>query len=399
MRVLLAGLVGLMVAGCAVAPSVGTTGPAGGGARSAALAVDLYRQVAKEPGNVVVSPTSLAAAMAVVALGAEGETRAGIDRAMHFAPGDPTAALGPELAALGGTRDGARVDIANALWVQNDFALKLAFVAAAKRNLGADVASLDFGQRVAAAGKINRWASDSTAGRIPTIVSSDSFSASTRLVVTNAVYLLADWDRQFSANDTADARFTGRGGKLATVRMMSQRGSYRMIERDGVKAIDVPYRGGRLSMVAILPDDAAGLPDIERRFDARWLKSPNGALDAAAPEAIKLAFPKVRNEVKYELGDALTEMGMGRAFSSAAEFGGIANAPLAISRVVQKTFLKIDEKGTEAAAVTAIGIIVTGMRISRERTFIADHPFLFLIRDRPTGQILFIGRIETPVAG
>ena len=388
----------MALAGCAAGPP-SSTGSALPGNASAALAVDLYRQLSGEPGNVVVSPASLAGAMAPVALGAQGETRAGIDRALHFGPGDPTVAIGADFAALAGRREGARVDIANALWVQAGFALKSAFVGAARRNLGAEVASLDFVQSQAAAARINRWASDNTAGRIPTIVSADSLGPATRLVVTNAVYLLADWEQPFKAEVTGAASFTGRGGKAMSVRMMHQHDSYRLVARDGVKAIALPYRGGRLEMIAILPDATGGLPGIERRLDAQWLAALTAALDASAPQAVELALPKLRTESEYQLAGPLTAMGMGKAFSDSAEFGGIADAPLSISEVIQKTFLKIDEKGTEAAAVTAVTIVVTGMQIRPEQTFIADHPFLFLIRDRPTGQILFIGRIEAPVSG
>ena len=388
----------MALAGCAAGLPTAEA-PLSAGAASNALAVDLYRQLSINPGNLVVSPTSLAGAMAPVALGAQGETRAGIDRALHFGPGDPTVALGADFAALTGRREGARVDIANALWVQGGFALKPAFVGAARRNLGAEVASLDFVQSQAAAARINRWASDNTAGRIPTIVSADSLGPATRLVVTNAVYLFADWQNPFKAEHSGAAPFTGRGGKTMSVRMMRQHGAFRLIARDGVKAIELPYRGGRLAMTAILPDAAGGLPGLERRLDAKWLAALTIALDTVAPQAVELALPKLRTESEYQLAGPLSAMGMGRAFSEAADFGGIADAPLSISEVVQKTFLKIDEKGTEAAAVTAVMIVVTGMQIRPEQTFIADHPFLFLIRDRPTGQILFIGRIEAPVAG
>lgn len=388
----------MALAGCAAGPPIAEA-PLSAGAASNALAVDLYRQLNGKPGNLVVSPASLAGAMAPVALGARGETRAQIDRALHFSPGDPTEAIGADFAALTGRQEGARVDIANALWVQAGFAVKPTFVAAAKRNLGAAVASLDFVQSQAAAARINRWASDNTAGRIPTIVSADSLGPATRLVVTNAVFLLADWELPFKAENTSDAPFTSNGGKAMSVRMMRQHGSFRFIARDGVKAIALPYRGGRLDMVAILPDAAGGMPGLERRLDARWLATMTAALDASALQAVELALPKLKTESEYQLAGPLTAMGMGKAFSDRAEFGGIADAPLSISQVIQKTFLKIDEKGTEAAAVTSATIVVTGMQINREQTFIADHPFLLLIRDRPTGQILFIGRIEAPVGG
>ena len=236
----------MALAGCAAGLPTAEA-PLSAGAASNALAVDLYRQLSINPGNLVMSPTSLAGAMAPVALGAQGETRAGIDRALHFGPGDPTVALGADFAALTGRREGARVDIANALWVQAGFALKPAFVGTARRNLGAEVASLDFVQAQAAAARINRWASDNTGGRIPTIVSADSLGPATRLVVTNAVYLLADWQNPFKAEHSGAAPFTGRGGKTMSVRMMRQHGAFRLIARDGVKAIELPYRGGRLA--------------------------------------------------------------------------------------------------------------------------------------------------------
>lgn len=164
-----------------------------------------------------------------------------------------------------------------------------------------------------------------------------------------------------------------------------------------MQAIDLPYRGDRLSMTVILPRTRGGLSDVEAQLSANlagWLI----ALDEEEPRRVLLYLPKTETALSYDLIPQLTMLGMGIAFADGADFRGIADAPLAIGQVVHKTFLRIDEKGTEAAAATGIAVEPTSAPVTPPPTFRADHPFLFLIRDKETGAILFLGRINRPEA-
>jgi serpin B len=178
---------------------------------------------------------------------------------------------------------------------------------------------------------------------------------------------------------------------------MRQRGQYRHYRGSGFTALDLPYRDERLMMTVLLPDAANGLPALERRLTPAALDRALQALDRAQPADIDLALPRLNLRKIYSLNGPLGRMGMGLAFTPSADFSGVSDGPLQISRVRQFTFLRVDEKGTEAAAVTVSDVIVTGMR--RRPTpidFHADHPFLFMLRDRESGAILFFGRIVSP---
>ena len=179
--------------------------------------------------------------------------------------------------------------------------------------------------------------------------------------------------------------------------MMSDSRSVRYAEPDDVQIIDLPYKGERLSMSVILPKRRGGLREVEARLDDRMLGTWLAALDAAPVREVQIFLPKVTVESAYQLVEPLKAMGMVVPFDpSRSNFRGIAEAPLVITQAVHKTYLRVDEKGTEAAAATGIGIEVTGARIGPPTVFRADHPYLLLIRDKPSGAVLFLGRIAAP---
>ncbi|WP_310467969.1 serpin family protein [Sphingomonas sp.] len=361
-----------------------------------ASGVALYREVAaEESGNLALSPVSLTGALAPVAAGARGETRAAIGRAMGFGAGDVLAPTGAMLRSLAEKRAGGRVDIANALWLAHDLTPNPEFVAAARSELDAEVATLDFRQGAAAARRINAWAKANTEGRVPHVI--DPPFDATRLVITNAVYLLADWADQFDATATRAADFFA-PGKTVQAPLMHRIGDYRMVDDGDAQILDLPYADGRMSLSLVLPRKRDGLAALERRLSGDDLARRLAALDSAPLRPVEVRIPKAEFSGSFSLNGPLMAMGMGIAFTDQADLSGIANEPLAISRVLQSTFLKLDEKGTEAAAVTAVDIMVTGAMSFEGPQFRADHPFLFVLRDRPTGALLFIGRVADPTA-
>ncbi len=367
-----------------------------------AFAVSLYRQLATKPGNVFISPISIAGAFGPVAAGARGQTRAEIGKVLHFPADDKvlSASLGGILRTLESDGEGHQVNIANALWPGTRFPIEPNFIELAKRSYDADVEALDFADSATAAARINNWVDRKTNSRIPQLFEPDAFDVDTALVITNAVYFLGEWQESFDPRWTKLQPFYLADGTTRNVPMMSA-GGMRAIylgagevhpPADAVELLELPYKGDRLSMVVILPQTRDGLPAVEAGLSAakldKWLES----IDSAKPyPQDELQLPRMQFESKYELVNPLKALGMRAAFD-AANFRGISKIPLFIDAVVHKTFLKVDEKGTEAAAAT--GIVISGERDHWE--FRANHPFLFLIRDKQTGAILFLGRFAGP---
>ena len=362
-----------------------------------AFGVALYRQLAGKPGNVFVSPISIAGAFGPVAAGAQGETREAIVRTLRLrGGGELHSELGRLLRGLERERQGATVSIANALWVQQGFPIKPPFLSTAREAYGAAAEPLDFARAPAAAAeRINAWVSRETRARIPRLIAAGSLDRDTRLVVTNAVYFLADWPTAFDTAATTEQPFHAPGAQL-TVPLMFRSGRFRYFETEDFQAIDLPYKDERLSMTVFLPRARAGLAQFEQGLsDARlgeWL----ARLDREEPQMVQLHLPRLKLEAQYELGSDLAAMGMGIAFTERADFRGIAEADLLISRVVHKTFIRVDEKGTEAAAATGVLIQVVSARRREPPVFRADRPFFFLIRDKASGAVLFMGRIAAP---
>ena len=363
------------------------------------LGVRLYDQLRAGDDNVVISPVSLMGAFGVVSAGARGQTRIALLSSLSL-PDSPSlnADLGALLRALEREDGQTTLSVANAVWVQDGFGLKPDFVESVQRDYGALARPVDFRDAPdEAAGRINAWVSGQTRRRIPELLSPSSINDATRLIVTNAVYFLGDWAQPFNASNTSDQTFYLTDGSRLSTPMMYQRGYLRLLETGALQAIDLPYRGDRLSMTVILPRTRGGLSDVEAQLSANlagWLI----ALDEEEPRRVLLYLPKTETALSYDLIPQLTMLGMGIAFADGADFRGIADAPLAIGQVVHKTFLRIDEKGTEAAAATGIAVEQASAPVTPPPTFRADHPFLFLIRDKETGAILFLGRINRPEA-
>jgi len=410
--------IGAALVGCApaapVAPApradVGveeTTTPKEIAAGNRRFALDLYRRLADErpgdeklPRNLFFSPMGIATAFGPVIAGAEGETRAGIAAALGY----PVAGSGlhPAFGALsrGLVRQGdqATLTIANALWVTRQITPEPAFLEHARTHYDAAVEGVDFvNDWPDAAARINAWASEKTRGRISFVVDPRQPQPLLRLMVTNAVYFLADWEQPFAAS-SQPGPFTLPDGSREQTPIMTQRGMFRHHRGAGFAALDMPYRDPRLSMTVLLPDRRDGLDGLEEQLSPELLDETLATLDAAEATDVEIRFPKLELRTRYLLNSPLAALGMARAFTEQAQFGGISRTvPLAISSVAQSTFLRVDEKGTEAAAVTTVEVIITGGRIQPEPIrFHADRPFLFLIRDRESGTILFIGRIVRP---
>ena len=339
--------------------------------------------------NGVVSPASIGVAFAMLRAGAEGETAEQIDAVFGFPAND----RGPAYNALSSQwiadgEDAPELSIANSLFVGDDFALKQPFLDALARDFGVGVRTVDFAGD--AAEVINAWVKEQTRDRIDKLF--DELPAETTLVLANAIYLKATWTLQFTAEATRDDAFRRANGRAVRVPFMHQASYFDYARGDGWSAVRLPYEGDELAMWVLLPDGAG---DPVELLDPAVLSE---ATTSATSRQVELALPKWDFQTDAPLTDVLPAMGMPRAFTDEAQFGRVGEQPLAISQVMHRADITVDEEGTEAAAVTGIGMRVTGLPPAPETTFDADHPFAFVVLHEPTGAPLFEGVVGDPSA-
>ena len=366
-------------------------------ARSAGTAVDafglaLYAQAKSGTGNVVISPASVAVALSMARAGARGTTADEMDAVLHDLATDGhaswVASLDQALAArtgsfpdLTGQAQQVTLRIANAPFAQRDMTLVPAYLDALSARFGAGVRLVDYKTAAEPARTaINSWVADQTEQRIKNLLGAGSVTDMTRLVLVNAIYLKAAWLKPFDAQATAAAPFHLASGSTVQAQMMGTGGEMPYAAGSGWKAVELPYVGNKLA-------------SFEAHFDAATLASITGAL---ADRQVVLGLPKFSAQSSLSLSEALQAMGMPTAFGGSADFTGITtDEPLAISDVIHQANIDVDEKGTTAAAATAVMVAATGM-LSDQVTLTVDHPFLFAVRDLDTGAVLFLGRITDP---
>jgi serpin B len=365
-----------------------------------AFGLDLYRQ-AGSSGNVVLSPTSIAIALAMARAGARGETASQMDAVLHWsadtASGNGVNSLDQALAALSGTfPDEAgqpmelRLHIANAPFGQKGMAIEAAYLDVLASRYGAGLRLVDFQSDTENARKlINGWVKDQTEKRIPELL--QSLDPMTRLVLVNAIYLKAPWETAFREESTQDVPFTKADGSPVSVPTMMGSPECKYAAGTGWQAVELPYVGGSLAMTIVVPDDLAA---FEQSLDAAAFSQITSAL---APRSVTLYLPRFGTETRVDLADTLAAMGMTDAFDPVkADFSGITtDEQLYISNVVHQANIDVDEKGTEAAAATAVVMRATAIP-GEPVTLHVDKPFLFAVRDTRTGAILFLGRISDP---
>jgi serpin B len=383
-------------------PDVSTSEQASLVEGNSAFAFELYQALKGEEGNLFYSPYSISLALAMTYAGARGETAEQMADTLQFLlehEGLHPAFnwLDAELAsrgegAQGKDGEGFRLNIVNAIWGQKDYEFLSDFLDVLAENYGAGLRILDFMTETEKSRvTINDWVSDQTEGRIEDLIPQGAIDALTRLVLTNAIYFNAAWAYPFDEDMTADGPFYLLDGGQGSVPMMKQTESFGYIEGEGYQAIELPYDGGELSMVILLPE-AGKFETFEETLNAQQV---DAIIDDLQNIQVALTMPRFEFDSEFSLKDTLAGMGMPIAFSGGADFSGMTGNPeLFISDVVHKAFVAVDEAGTEATAAT--GVIV-GLTAAPEQVTI-DRPFIFLIRDIETGAILFIGRVLNPCA-
>ena len=414
-----------------------------------ALAVDLYRQLVKENAgqNIFFSPYSILSALSMTAEGAREETALQMGEVLGFSEDLRKAAgklrpwnMVPVHSGIG-ELNGAFNDegkkpyvlsVANAIWGERTYPFNKAFIGTINGSYGTNsLQPADFiGDPEAERKRVNDWVEKATLSKIKDLLPEGSVDIDTRMVLANAIYFKADWSSAFSEKRTSEKAFKLSSGEAAKVPMMYQRdmegggdaafngdGSFFPTKKmtdfsvrerrasypdeHGFVMAELPYHGGDLSMVLLVPQSASSIGELEEKLTSeninRWL----GHLEK---RDIHITMPKFRSETTYNLNDTLSKMGMPAAFTDGANFDGMiegeSNAKLFIGLVMHKAFIEVNEEGTEAAAATAVVVKTESAAITEPFVpFVnADKPFLYLIRDAKSGTILFMGKIENPAS-
>jgi serpin B len=367
-----------------------------------ALAFDLYHQLNTEAGNFFISPHSISSALAITFAGARSRTESEMAQALHYTL--PQAQLHPAYNNLdlalaqrgqggkGIDGKGFRLHVSNAAWGQKGYAFAADYLDTLAQHYDAGLHLVDFFKATESARQtINGWVEENTEGKIKELLNQGSLTMDTRLVLTNTIYFNAAWDSVFSENNTADAPFTLLDSSTVQVPTMSQAEDYGYSAGAGYQAVELPYEKKELSMVIVVPD-AGQFDSVEKQLDAEFLAKVVSDLKA---EMISLSMPKWKLEYKKKLKQPLQALGMTEAFTMQANFSGINGGlePMWIDDVIHQSFISVNEKGTEAAAATAVVMIGGAM----PKLVKVDRPFIYLIRDIATGTVLFVGRVVNPL--
>ncbi|MDQ3031482.1 MAG: serpin family protein [Myxococcota bacterium] len=375
-----------------------------------ALGLDVWEGLRISGGgdqNMALSPASLATALAMTYGGARGETAAAMSRALHVAS-DPDATMAAAGALQRRWNDPARTSyelaVANRLFAEREYDFREAYLDATRVSFDAEVERLDFrGDPAGARVLINEWVEARTHDRIRDLIPRGALDDTTRLVLVNAVYFHGSWLREFDPERTIDLPFFVRGGSEPTSVPTMRATGGRYGEDEGVQLLELPYAGEELAMLIVLPRERNGLAAVEDMLDAERVARWAGRV--AERGDLEVQLPRFRIETEaMALGPVLRALGMEIAFSDDADFSGISEpgeVPLKIGEVFHRVFVDVNEEGTEAAAATAVVMIeIESVSEPREPPrFIADHPFLFFLRDLRTGAILFAARLTTPGTG
>jgi serpin B len=372
---------------------------------NSAFAFDLYQKVRAEDGNQFFSPLSLSLALAMTYAGAQGETANQMAQTLHFTL--PQERIHPafndldlQLTAQPETGKDEpqpfQLSIANSLWGEQTFTFLPEFLDTISLNYGAGLRLLDFiGAPETSRGTINKWVEQETHEKIKNLVPKGAITPATRLVLANAIYFKADWVNPFSSELTLDMPFNLLDGGQTSVSMMRMDGTAGLdyAVGDGFQAVELPYVGDRISMLVLVPD-LGKFSNFEANLNDEKVASIRNNLEI---RQVELSFPKFSFETSLSLATVLQQMGMVNAFDAGrADFSGMdGKGQLYISDIFHKAFVAVDEKGTEAAAASAVLMKATA-EILPDVQLTIDRPFIFLILDKASGSILFVGRFVQP---
>ena len=382
---------------------------------NSAFAFDLYHALREtSDGNLFYSPYSISMALAMTYAGARGETERQFADTLHFpllqdrlhpAFNALDAQLDPRgRESTGGDESEFRLNVVNAVWGQHDYKFLEPFLDVLAAHYGAGVRPTDFvGSPEESRVRINDWIAEQTEDRVQDLIPEDAIDNLTRMVLTNAIYFNANWFYAFSEGLTKPGTFhLSNGGEVEAQMMTTAKPEwFDYADGDGYQAVELPYSGRDMAMTILLPD-AGNFSEFEESMDAALVSRITGDLERVN---VELTMPKFKFESEFKMRETLSKMGMPNAFGElTADFSGMdgrscydGDRPcLLIENVFHKAFVSVDEKGTEAAAATGVVVRLASARPEPKKV-VVDRPFIFLIRDRATKSILFVGRVENPV--
>ena len=363
------------------------------------FAIDFYSQASLESDqNIFFSPWSIMTAFAIVSEGARGNTAEEMQNVFGFSSNkiqrqNEFKSVNDELNQEDSSYS---LQVANALWLADFFEPLKEYVDIAKKYYDSEVSAVDF---VGDEGvdTINSWAAEKTNDKIKTILPPGSTDAFTRLVITNAIYFKGTWVTQFNEENTREQNFTVDSDTIIKTQMMNLYQNQHLYgETESIKILELPYEGEKLSMLLLLPKEIDVIADLENSLT---IENLNYWKDSLLEQELQIvSIPKFELETKYDLIPPLHKLGINDAFDqNNADFLGITTSEqLFITSALHKAYVDVNEEGTEAAAVTAITVGTTSVDPNPPPTFVADHPFIFVIQDNETGHILFIGRMTNP---
>jgi serpin B len=364
------------------------------------FALDLFKQIQSKSENLIFSPYSIGTVLAMIYSGSGGKTETEMSEVLYFPPPellDPVESGMRESMQATDTVRGIEFRLANAIWAQENFSFLADYLARVGKYYKAPLTLLDFiepSNREESRKKINYWVEENTNNRILDIIQPGILDASTRLVLTNAIYFNGGWMFPFDKATTSPSLFHHSKQGSAKTDFMHQTSSYPYYEDEEIQAISLPYKNNRMALMVILPKSIEGWRMISQVINYERI---NMVISGMETREVQLALPKFRSELQINLSQELTSMGMGTAFSRHADLSGMTGEEnLYVDEVIHKAFIEVNEQGTEAAAATAAVIsLKSGLRDDPVR-FNADHPFVFFLLDRQTGCIIFTGRLVKP---
>jgi serpin B len=362
------------------------------------FALELFNKLAYEKENMFFSPFSISTAMAMTYAGAKGNTKREISKVMHFDSNQNN--LNKRFSMILkyfnnlNTPGSFSIYSANSLWSQNGYFFSKAYINTIKKCYYAAIQTLDFKKDAENSRKIiNKWVEQKTFNKITDLLKPNILNELTRLVLVNAIYFYGSWDKKFDEAQTKQMEFYIEKDKVVKASFMFSNDKYDYLENDKVQLIEIPYAGKKASMMIMLPKNPDNFNSLINLFKG---DNYNRILGKLSQQKVKIYLPKFSITSEFDLNETLKKMGILEAFSMNADFSGMTGKKdLMIDKVIHKAFIDVSEKGTEAAAATAV-VIREKTAPAKEIIFKADHPFFFLIKETKTGQILFAGKVYNP---
>jgi len=346
-----------------------------------------------EPKNTMISPMSVSLALAMVYNGAEGNTKKQMEEMLHKAgltPDDINQSYKDLVAGLASHDPRVELSISNAIYYRNNFPVKTDFITTNQNYYNAEVSGLDFTKTTQTLNTVNGWVKNNTKGKIDKII--EEVKPSDIMYLLNAIYFNGEWKYQFDKKETKNLSFTKEDKTTVQVPTMTIENSFNYYNQQNFQLLEMPYGSGKYSMLIFLPASGKNTGDV---ISMMTTENVTDWISKLTEHKKKIYLPKFEFKFDNSLVDELKALGMTDAFGN-ANFSGIADAAdLVISEVMHKSYIKVDERGTEAAAVTGITVELTSMPV--DNSFRADHPFVFAIREKDTEAILFIGKVMNPV--